>query len=104
MGEGAHRVRAPRLSFLPGLADQRLAVLSVPLATADAAVGLTEAESDVVTGLLQGLSNREIAARRGSSARTVANQVATVFRKLGVRSRAELAAALMRGGGLAGTG
>jgi DNA-binding CsgD family transcriptional regulator len=37
------------------------------------------------------LSNSEIGRRRGTSGRTVANQMATIFRKLGVSSRAELA-------------
>jgi DNA-binding CsgD family transcriptional regulator len=41
---------------------------------------------------MAGRSNREIALERASSKRTVANQIATVFKKLGVRSRRELAA------------
>jgi DNA-binding CsgD family transcriptional regulator len=53
---------------------------------------LTPAESEVARHLLAGLSNAEIAAARGSSSRTVANLVARVFRKLGVRSRLELVA------------
>jgi DNA-binding CsgD family transcriptional regulator len=53
---------------------------------------LTPAEREVALAILDGLSNDEIARLRGSSPRTVANQVATIFRKLGVRSRAELAA------------
>jgi DNA-binding NarL/FixJ family response regulator len=54
--------------------------------------GLTPAEQEVARGLLAGLSNVEIARLRGSSARTIANQVARLYSKLGVRSRAELAA------------
>ncbi len=54
--------------------------------------GLTPAESDVVAHLLRGASNAEIAAARGASERTVANQVANAFRKLGVGSRLELVA------------
>jgi DNA-binding CsgD family transcriptional regulator len=53
---------------------------------------LTPAERQVALAALAGLSNAEIARMRGSSPRTVANQLATLFRKLGVRSRAELAA------------
>lgn len=53
---------------------------------------LTDAERAVARGLLAGRSNVEIAAARGTSARTVANQIQSVFRKLGVASRAELAA------------
>ncbi len=55
---------------------------------------LTTAERDVVRLALQGLSDREIAACRGTSARTVANQLRRVFERLGVHSRAELAAKL----------
>ncbi|MBI3205770.1 MAG: helix-turn-helix transcriptional regulator [Myxococcales bacterium] len=59
---------------------------------------LTGAERDVVCGVLDQETNREIAARRGSSTRTVANQLAAVFRKLGVGSRAELINAVAGGG------
>ena len=40
---------------------------------------------------IAGLSNAEIAKRRGVSVRTVANQIAAVLHKLGVVSRRELA-------------
>ncbi len=53
---------------------------------------LTPAESEVVTLLLGGRSNREIADARGTTPRTIANQVASIFRKLGVHSRLELVA------------
>lgn len=50
----------------------------------------------VAIALLEGLSNPEIATARQTSVRTVANQVASLFRKLGVRSRPEAVAALGR--------
>jgi DNA-binding CsgD family transcriptional regulator len=53
---------------------------------------LTDAERKVVTLILEGRSNAEIAQARSTSPRTIANQVAGIFRKLGVGSRAELAA------------
>jgi DNA-binding NarL/FixJ family response regulator len=53
---------------------------------------LTPAERQVALAALAGLSNAAIARLRGSSPRTVANQLAKLFRKLGVSSRAELAA------------
>jgi DNA-binding NarL/FixJ family response regulator len=53
---------------------------------------LTPAEQQVALAALSGLSNADIARMRGSSPRTVANQLAAIFRKLGVRSRSELAA------------
>lgn len=52
---------------------------------------LSPGERAVVALVERGLSNAEIAASRGTSTHTVANQVARVFRKLGVGSRAELA-------------
>lgn len=54
---------------------------------------LTAAEEQVVEFVLEGLSNKEIAQRRGTRERTVANQLASIFRKLQVTSRSELAAA-----------
>jgi len=51
---------------------------------------LTPAECLVARLLVDGLSHREIAARRGSTTRTVANQVASIFRKLDVSGRREL--------------
>jgi DNA-binding CsgD family transcriptional regulator len=53
---------------------------------------LTDAERAVAAQVVQGKSNREIAAARGASERTIANQIASVFAKAGVHSRAELAA------------
>lgn len=57
---------------------------------------LTGAERQVLGLLLEGLTNAAIARARGTALRTVANQVAAIFAKLGVGSRAELAAALIR--------
>lgn len=56
------------------------------------ATGVTAAERVVLGLAAAGLSNAEIAARRGVSPRTVANQIASLFRKLGVHSRLELQA------------
>ncbi|MCC6873321.1 MAG: helix-turn-helix transcriptional regulator [Sandaracinaceae bacterium] len=55
---------------------------------------LSPAERGVVEQVRCGRSNDEIAALRGVSARTVANQLAAAFRKLGVGSRAQLVALL----------
>ncbi|HEX7604104.1 MAG TPA: helix-turn-helix transcriptional regulator [Polyangiaceae bacterium] len=60
--------------------------------TAATLARLTPAENDVVLGILSGQSNAEIAARRRRSTRTVANQIASIYRKLGVSSRSDLAA------------
>ncbi len=54
--------------------------------------GVTAAERVVLGLAVTGLSNAEIAERRGVSPRTVANQMESLFRKLGVHSRLELQA------------
>lgn len=56
--------------------------------------GLTSSERDVATQAASGVATRAIAAARGVSSRTVVNQLASVFRKLGVASRSELASLL----------
>jgi DNA-binding CsgD family transcriptional regulator len=57
---------------------------------------LTRAEREVVEHVVAGRSNAQIAARRGTSVRTVANQLAAIFRKLAVGSRRELCVAIAR--------
>jgi DNA-binding CsgD family transcriptional regulator len=55
-------------------------------------VALSAAERDVATLVAEGLTNAAIGKRRGTSIRTVANQMASIFRKLGLKSRHDLAA------------
>jgi DNA-binding CsgD family transcriptional regulator len=74
------------------LGGAEYAVLHFPLAPTPSVAGLTEAERDVAESLLAGRSNAEIARLRGTSVRTVANQVASLLRKAGVSSRAEFVA------------
>jgi DNA-binding CsgD family transcriptional regulator len=58
---------------------------------------LTMTERDVAERAVRGESNAHIATARGSSVSTVTNQLSTVFRKLGVASRAELVVHAQRG-------
>ena len=51
---------------------------------------LTCAEQEIVDHILQGCTNKQIATCRGTSAGTVANQIAAVYQKLGICSRADL--------------
>jgi DNA-binding NarL/FixJ family response regulator len=69
-------------------------VLSFPVPGGGVAAKLTEAERAVIVGVLAGKTNAQIGRERARSVRTIANQVASAFRKLSVRSRSELAAAL----------
>lgn len=71
----------------------RVIVIGLPSASAP----LTDAESEVVSLALAGHTNAEIASLRGVSARTIANQLASAYDKLGVSGRAELAARLAGG-------
>jgi DNA-binding NarL/FixJ family response regulator len=57
---------------------------------------LTAAERAVVHEVITGATNEQIAARRRVRARTIANQLASAYRKLGVGSRRELHARLGR--------
>jgi DNA-binding CsgD family transcriptional regulator len=56
--------------------------------------GLSAAEREVTALLIGGSTNQDIATRRATSARTVANQVQSVFRKFHARSRGELVSRL----------
>lgn len=67
------------------------AVSSAP-ATSRSEPSLTAAEREVMALLLEGKTNAQIAMTRKTAVRTVANQIASLFRKYGVGSRAELAA------------
>lgn len=71
--------------------DSELVVFSFPLPRPAARFRLSIAEREVAELVARGLTNREIAELRGTRVRTVANQVASLFRKLGVGSRVELA-------------
>lgn len=58
---------------------------------------LTERELDVARLVVQGRTNRQVAANLYVSVRTVEVHLGRVFRKLGVRSRTELAVLALRG-------
>lgn len=56
---------------------------------------LTPAERAVARLAARGMAARDIAAARSTSQRTVSNQLAAIYRKFGVASRAELTALLL---------
>lgn len=55
---------------------------------------LTPGELDVITLIFRGKTDPQIARSRGTSRRTVLNQVTSIFRKLGLKNREELLALL----------
>jgi DNA-binding NarL/FixJ family response regulator len=77
--------RAFRLEFW----GEELLVVSVPLRQ-QMPSALTSAEQEVARALARGASNADIARERASSVYTVANQVASILRKLGVASRSQI--------------
>jgi two-component system, NarL family, response regulator DevR len=52
---------------------------------------LTHQEQKIVALVAQGLTNKEIAQRLGSSPLTVRNQVRVIIRKLGLKNRIQVA-------------
>ena len=92
-------IRAPAglRALLFSAAGEEFALLEWPAAARAQPAKFGAAEGDVLRLLTAGLSNAEIARARGRSTRTVANQVARIYRKLGVRSRLELFALLSAG-------
>jgi DNA-binding NarL/FixJ family response regulator len=70
---------------------ETILILSWPAGKHPAAeLPLTSAEQAVLRKIVAGWSNAEIAAARGTSTRTVANQVASLLRKFRVTSRHQL--------------
>jgi DNA-binding NarL/FixJ family response regulator len=81
-------LRAARLM----VGTREFLVLSVP--NDDPLRDLTSAERQIAERIALGMSNAELARHRGTSERTIANQVRAILRKTGVRSRSELTARL----------
>lgn len=78
-------------------AGHNFVVISTPIAAAPKLEVLSPAERKVVALLADGLSNEAIARVRRVSVRTIANQVAAIFRKLQIHSRIELIARMRDG-------
>jgi DNA-binding NarL/FixJ family response regulator len=76
--------------------DEELGVLKLGAARNPPPLPLTAAEREVALLVGEGLDNAEIARRRRRSERTVANQIASIFDKLAIGSRAELVLRLSR--------
>jgi DNA-binding CsgD family transcriptional regulator len=83
MGAGTIAELAGRALRALGVRTWRRAVAGAPL---------TERELDVARLVAEGATNREIAQRLFLSPKTIERHVSNVFKKIGVRNRAELAA------------
>jgi DNA-binding CsgD family transcriptional regulator len=91
-----HMSEASRSAKLLTLQNQQISKQTFSAARPDLALGdvLSPAEHAVTRLLIEGHSYTEIAQLRGTSRRTVANQIASAFRQLGVSGRAELLCSL----------
>jgi DNA-binding CsgD family transcriptional regulator len=88
-----HSGDGPRVSRMR-VGGEEIIVLSVPLPKLRYPEGTTQAEQEIIDLVLEGLTVREIAEKRGVSARTVTTQLGVIFRKAGVNSQAELIAVM----------
>jgi DNA-binding NarL/FixJ family response regulator len=77
------------LSFLEH-EGKSVRVISLPRPDLRLSEALPPAELSVVKSLIEGACYEEIAQMRGTSTRTIANQITTVFRRLKVSGRSEL--------------
>ena len=80
------------------LDGQSYIVLSYPSPPQAALHGLSDLESSIARAVATGQTNREIATGRSRSVFTIQNQLARIYKKLGVASRSELAALLAQRG------
>jgi len=60
--------------------------------------GLSPREREIVVAVARGLSNRDIASATGIAQQTVKNHLSSIFHKLNVRSRVQLAVLALRNG------
>lgn len=97
-GEQRPAVADDELVTFFSVGDAEFAAVVLEGEPSGALATLSRAERVVLAEVVAGRSNREIARERGTSLRTVTNQVSAIFRKLDVRSRAELALLLAEGG------
>ena len=69
---------------------------AIPPPGRGAEVALTPRERQIAMAIADGRSNRDIAARLGITEQTVKNHLTSIFEKVGVENRLQLALALVR--------
>jgi DNA-binding CsgD family transcriptional regulator len=86
-----HAIPSGLMTWRTRVGDSEYALFSFPIGESTRWASLTPRERTVASEVLRGLANGEIADRLQIAERTVANQVAAIFRKLRVGSRGEFA-------------
>ena len=84
---GLHRLVASVANPDPAANLDELGILALADHPARVPKSLSDAEREVASLVYRGLSNADIASRRGTAPRTVANQLASIYRKLDVDGR-----------------
>jgi two-component system, NarL family, nitrate/nitrite response regulator NarL len=74
-----------------GLIEALRSVVSPPESRSDSKFDLTERELEIVEAVVEGYSNKDIASQFSISEHTVKHHLSSIFDKLGVDSRLELA-------------
>jgi two-component system nitrate/nitrite response regulator NarL len=95
---GIHRVMDDKYVIGAGVADDREEAVRHFGAQRPPQFGLTSRELEVVTAIVSGDSNRDIADRLAISLQTVKHHLSSIFDKTGVSSRLELALFAIRHG------
>jgi DNA-binding CsgD family transcriptional regulator len=85
VGKGRTQLHLWREGMLAPVAGENAVI---PVTVAD---GLTQREREVALLVAEGLRSREVAERLGIASQTVKSHLKTIFDKLGVRNRVELA-------------
>ena len=96
--DAIHAVRRGESYFSPPVARRLTAVVSGSGGEADLLGQLTGRERQVLVGIAQGRTNREIAAELGISHRTVETHRESLMRKLGIRTVAGLTRVALEAG------
>ena len=77
-------------AFTFEVGSDEYAILVFPIQAVEAPQGLSPAETAIAMAVFAGKSNASIAADRRTSLNTVANQLRSIYQKLGVSGRREL--------------
>ena len=93
------RITPPRRASPAGsVVDVSRDELAARVAERAAAWSLTPRQREVLAGVAEGLTNKELCERLGCSLPTVETHMSALLRKAGAMSRGELTAALWSGG------